>query len=160
MLEVTISQQSKLYYMKLSLVENFNALSIPLPAQEWLLDFWDVIQGLDDWRDNDPVDPKEKEKVIYQVMVNMPSNPFFQKYASHLLPIMSNLVLKWIAANALEDNKEELHKAYMWRAAYYDLILEVVRLVHGYTEASNASAYVAKMYGESFDDYAKEFRNA
>ncbi len=74
--------------MNESLTIHFNNLKLPLVAQEWLLDFWDVIQGLDDWRDNDPVDNKEKEKVIYQIMVNMPSNPFFQKYASHLLPII------------------------------------------------------------------------
>ena len=146
--------------MKQELVTHFNNLSLPLSAQQWLLDFWDVLQGLDDWRDNDSVDSNEKEKVIYQVMVAMPSNLFFQQYANHLLPIMSNLVLKWIGANKLEDNKEELNKAYMWRAAYYDLILEVVYLVHGYKDAALASDYVAKMYGETFEDYVKEFKNA
>lgn len=146
--------------MKQELVTHFNNLSLPLSAQQWLLDFWDVIQGLDDWRDNDSVDASEKEKVIYQVMVAMPSNIFFQQHANHLLPIMSNLVLKWIGANKLEDNKEELNKAYMWRAAYYDLILEVVYLVHGYKDAALASNYVAKMYGETFEDYVKEFKNA
>ena len=146
--------------MKQELVTHFNNLSLPLSAQQWLLDFWDVIQGLDDWRDNDSVDSNEKEKVIYQVMVAMPSNLFFQQYANHLLPIMSNLVLKWIGANKLEDNKEELNKAYMWRAAYYDLILEVVYLVHGYKDAALASDYVAKMYGETFENYVKEFKNA
>jgi hypothetical protein len=146
--------------MKQELVTHFNNLSLPLSAQQWLLDFWDVLQGLDDWRDNDSVDSNEKEKVIYQVMVAMPSNLFFQQYANHLLPIMSNLVLKWIGANKLEDNKEELSKAYMWRAAYYDLILEVVYLVHGYKDAALASDYVAKMYGETFEDYVKEFKNA
>jgi hypothetical protein len=146
--------------MKQELLVHFKNLELPVDAQLWLTDFWDVIQGLDDWRDNDPVDPTEKEKVIYQVMVAMPMNPFFQRNASNLLPIMSNLVLKWIAANRLEDNKEELSKAYMWRAAYYDLILEVVRLVHGYVDAANVADYVAKMYGESFEDYVKEFQNA
>ena len=48
----------------------------------------------------------------------------------------------------------------MWRAAYYDLILEVVYLVHGYKDAALASDYVAKMYGETFEDYVKEFKNA
>jgi hypothetical protein len=139
---------------------HFNNLKLPADAQVWLYDFWDVIQGLDDWRDNDEVAADEKEKVIYQVMVAMPMNPFFQRHANSLLPIMSNLVLKWIAANRLEDNKEEFSKAYMWRAAYYDLVLEVVRLVHGYVDASIASVYVAKMYGESFEDYVKEFKNA
>jgi hypothetical protein len=35
-----------------------------------------------------------------------------------------------------------------------------VRLVHGYVDAANVSDYVAKMYGESFEDYVKEFQNA
>jgi hypothetical protein len=135
-------------------------LNLPPTAQRWLLDFFDVIQGLDDWRDNDPVEPKQKEKVIYQVMVELPQNLFFQTHSHNLLPLVSILILKWIGANNLEDNREQLHKAYMWRAAYYDLILEVVRLVHGFDEAANAAEYVAKLYGETYEDYVKEFENA
>jgi hypothetical protein len=135
-------------------------LNLPPATQRWLLDFFDVIQGLDDWRDNDPVEPKQKEKVIYQVMVELPQNHFFQTHSHNLLPLVSILILKWIGANNLEDNREQLHKAYMWRAAYYDLILEVVRLVHGFDEAANAAEYVAKLYGETYEDYVKEFENA
>jgi hypothetical protein len=135
-------------------------LNLPLAAQKWLIDFFWVIQGLDDWRDNDPVDPKQKEKVIYQVMVELPQNHFFQTNSHNLLPLVSILVLKWIGANKLEDNREQLHKAYMWRAAYYDLILEVVRLVHGFDGAASAAEYVAKLYGETYEDYVKEFENA
>jgi hypothetical protein len=135
-------------------------LNLPPTAQRWLLDFFNVIQGLDDWRDNDPVEPRQKEKVIYQVMVELPQNHFFQTYSHNLLPLVSILVLKWIGANKLEDNREQLHKAYMWRAAYYDLILEVVRLVHGFDDAANAAEYVAKLYGETYEDYVKEFENA
>jgi hypothetical protein len=135
-------------------------LNLPLTAQKWLIDFFWVIQGLDDWRDNDPVEPKQKEKVIYQVMVELPQNHFFQSHSHNLLPLVSILVLKWIGANKLEDNREQLHKAYMWRAAYYDLILEVVRLVHGFDGAASAAEYVAKLYGETYEDYVKEFENA
>jgi hypothetical protein len=135
-------------------------LNLPEPTVRWLLDFWSVIQGLDDWRDNDEVNPQEKEAVIYKVMFLLPNNPFFQYHSKELLPIVSNLVLRWIGANRLEDNREDLHKAYMWRAAYYDLILEVVRLVHGFEAAANASNFVAKLYGETFEDYVKEFQNA
>ena len=135
-------------------------LNLPLAAQRWLIDFFWVIQGLDDWRDNDEVIPQEKEAVIYKVMFLLPNNPFFQYHSKELLPIVSNLVLRWIGANRLEDNREDLHKAYMWRAAYYDLILEVVRLVHGFEAAANASDFVAKLYGETFEDYVKEFQNA
>ena len=136
------------------------SLNLPEPTVRWLLDFWSVIQGLDDWRDNDEVSPQEKEAVIYKVMFLLPNNPFFQYHSKELLPIVSNLVLRWIGANRLEDNREDLHKAYMWRAAYYDLILEVVRLVHGFEAAANASDFVAKLYGETFEDYVKEFQNA
>jgi hypothetical protein len=135
-------------------------LNLPPAAQRWLLDFFNVIQGLDDWRDNDPVEPRQKEKVIYQVMVELPQNPFFQTHSYNLLPLVSILILKWIGANNLEDNREQLHKAYMWRAAYYDLILEVVRLVHGFDDAANAAEYVAKLYGETYEEYVKEFENA
>ena len=135
-------------------------LNLPEPTVRWLLDFWSVIQGLDDWRDNGEVSPQEKEAVIYKVMFLLPNNPFFQYHSKELLPIVSNLVLRWIGANRLEDNREDLHKAYMWRAAYYDLILEVVRLVHGFEAAANASDFVAKLYGETFEDYVKEFQNA
>lgn len=140
--------------------EHFAPLNLPEPTVRWLLDFWDVIQGLDDWRDNDEVSPQEKEAVIYKVMFLLPNNPFFQYHSKELLPIISNLILKWIGANRLEDNREDLQKAYMWRAAYYDLILEVVRLVHGFEAAANASDYVAKLYGETFEDYVREFQNA
>ena len=140
--------------------EHFAPLNLPEPTVRWLLDFWDVIQGLDDWRDNDEISPQEKEAVIYKVMFLLPNNPFFQYHSKELLPIISNLVLRCIGANKLEDNREHLQKAYMWRAAYYDLILEVVRLVHGFEAAANASDFVAKLYGETFEDYVKEFQNA
>jgi hypothetical protein len=35
-----------------------------------------------------------------------------------------------------------------------------VRLVHGFDEAANAAEYVAKLYGETYEDYVKEFNNA
>lgn len=135
-------------------------LNLPPEAKEWLLDTWDVIQALDDWRDGDPVSNEDKEKTIYQVMVNMPANQFFRAYSHCLLPIMSTAVLKWIGANKLEESKEELGKAYMWRAAYYDLVLETVRLVHGYIAAAKSADYIARMYGENFDEYVKEFEDA
>lgn len=140
--------------------EHFASLNLPEATVRWLLDFWDVIQGLDDWRDNQEITAQEKEAVIYKVMFLLPNNVFFQYHLKELLPLVSNLVLKWIGANRLEDNREHLHKAYMWRAAYYDLVLEVVRLVHGYEAATNASDFVAKLYGETFEDYVKEFQNA
>lgn len=136
-------------------------LNLPLEAEGWLLDMWESFQGLDDWRDNDHNDGKDIERVIYLTLVRMPSNPFFQAHANRLLPVLSNVVLKWTASNVMEDEKQEeqLPKAFMWRAGFYDLILEVVNVVHGFDFAQVAAPYVMAMYGETYEEYKKEFIN-
>lgn len=146
--------------MKDELSQHFTNLQLPAVAQSWLLNVWDAIQGLDDWYDNDQVSPEDKEKAIYTILVDLPNNPFYIEYRTWLTPLMSSLVLKWCGANKMENDKEPNAVSYVWRAAYYDLILMVVNIVHGFDVASKASAYVAKMYGEPLEDYLKEFNHA
>jgi hypothetical protein len=50
--------------------------------------------------------------------------------------------------------------SYAWRASYYDVVLHVIGLVHGRHVAMQSAHLVMKMYGESIDDYMKEFGNA
>ena len=136
-------------------------LSLSREAEQWLLDMWEAFQGLDDWRDGDQNENKDIERVIYLTLVQMPSNPFFQAHANRLLPVLSNVVLKWTAANVMEDAKheEQLPKAYMWRAGFYDLILEVVNVSHGFNFAQSAAPYILALYGETYEEYKKEFIN-
>jgi hypothetical protein len=139
---------------------HFNKLQLPEYAQTWLIDLWDIIQGLDDWYDGDEVTPQSKEETIYKALVLFPSNPFYLQCASQLAPIMSNMVLKWSAANKKEMDGTADAKSFAWRASYYDVILEVVRIVHGPWKALEISDYVANMYGEDYTEYLKEFQNA
>lgn len=145
-----------------SVEKALSTLALPKDALEWLVDFYEVIQGLDDWKDNDPVDDNQKQAVIYMALVNLPANRFFRLYADRLLPIVSNLVLKWCAANHFEEHKEteQLPKCYMWRAGFYDLVLETVACVYGYRTAIEAAPIALSLYGESLDKYLKEFNNA
>tara|TARA_R110000796_G_scaffold151125_1_gene267680 strand:- start:292 stop:729 length:438 start_codon:yes stop_codon:yes gene_type:complete len=140
-----------------SLKVHFDNLALPPEAQDWLLALYDSLQALDDWYDGDFVDQRQKELQIYNILVILPSNPFYQRFVTYLTPLVSNLVLKWVGANALEYNKEEFEKAFMWRAAFYDVVLEVVRITHGAEKAMLVADYVAKMYGEKYEDYKKEF---
>jgi hypothetical protein len=137
-------------------------LELPKDAHKWLIDFFETLQGLDDWYDNDYIPHYEKLKVIHNCLVVLSSNPFFLANHTRLHPLINNLILKWSGANVIEQamEEEELPKAYMWRAGFYDLVLEVVSIVHGFEIASCMSSQVLKMYGESFDSYKKEFTNA
>lgn len=137
-------------------------LRLPNEAQAWLATIWETFQGLDDWYDGDELPKREIEKVIYQVLVIAPSNPFFQAYSNRLLPVLSAVVLKWCGANVIESEqvKEQYHKAYVWRAGFYDLVLEVTAICNGFDFAQTASPYILCMYGETYENYIKEFENA
>ena len=137
-------------------------LNLHPEAVKWLSTMWEVFQGLDDWRDNDPLPKQEIEQVIYQVLVECPQNQFFQANANRLLPILSTAVLKWIGANVVEDEKveEALSKAFVWRAGFYDLVVETTNICNGFEFAQKASPYIMCMYGETFENYVKEFNNA
>lgn len=132
-------------------------LQLPDDAIKYLDDFYHVIQAWDDFVDGDAMPRDEIDRAIYASLVEIPSNPFFRSNASILLPIHSNLVLKWKGADTAEQSGTSLHQAYMWRAGFYDLILQVVSIVHGPKLAMECAHVVMELYAESFEDYAKEF---
>jgi hypothetical protein len=143
------------------MLDRLQPLVLPPQAVQWLIDLNQSAQGLDDWYDDDQIPQYEKLKVIHLCLVGLSSNVFFLQHHQRLLPLLNSFVLKWAAANDIEDKKIEEHipKAYMWRAGFYDIVLEVVSIVHGFDVASNLSSYVLKMYGEPYGEYSKEFLN-
>jgi hypothetical protein len=48
----------------------------------------------------------------------------------------------------------------MWRAGYYDLVLLVIQICHGYEKALLAAPSVMSLYGETLADYLGEFEHA
>lgn len=142
------------------LKEHFQtALALPPDAVQWLLDLWRVIQMLDDVMDSDPVERQELNSTIFLALVGLPANPFFQSYSANLLPVLATSILKWQASDTAERDKKADAKSFVWRAAYYDVVMLVVLLCHGVEKATCASSYVMAMYGETLDDYLKEFPN-
>lgn len=146
--------------MKDQLSIHFTNLELPLVVQQWLLDVWDSLQALDDWYDGDDVDAADKQVAIYKILVSMPSNPFYIENYHTLAPVMSTLVLKWCGSNQMEEASEANAVSYVWRAGYYDLVLMVVNIVHGFEATSGVASYVANMYGETLDNYLEEFNHA
>jgi len=129
---------------------------------QWLALLWDAIQGLDDWRDGDPVAPAGCERVIHVVLHDLPASPFFRRHAEYLLPHLSTMVLKWRAANAIELDRDASHypHAFMWRAGFYDVVLMCLALCIGPDAAGLRARDVAAIYGETLDEFTKETNHA
>ena len=141
------------------LEEHFtNTLDLPPAAVDWLLDLWQVIQVFDDAHDGDPVG--DVMPALWASLVSMPSNPFYVANAAVLQGAVANAILKWHAANEAEDAGEADERSFVWRAAYYDVVLLVVLLCYGQTEALRLAPVVMLMYGEPFAAYREEFPNA
>jgi hypothetical protein len=141
------------------LEEHFtNTLDLPSAAVDWLLDLWQVIQVFDDAHDGDPVG--DVMPALWASLVSMPSNPFYVANAAVLQGAVANAILKWHAANEAEDAGEADERSFVWRAAYYDVVLLVVLLCYGQTEALRLAPVVMLMYGEPFAAYREEFPNA
>jgi hypothetical protein len=69
-------------------------------------------------------------------------------------------ILKWQASDTVERSGNADAKSYVWRAGYYDIVLAVVQLCHGPVFAAQNAHIVLGLYGETYDDYMKEFKNA
>lgn len=143
-----------------ALRQHFRSLMLPPAAEEWLLMLWQAIQVFDDCADGDPVQRPDLNATIWNTLVAMPKSPFFQQHAHDLLSALSTAILKWQASDTAERAGDASAKSYMWRAGYYDVILLVVHLVHGPVAATSVAHKVMDLYGESLDDYLKEFSNA
>ena len=136
------------------------AFSLPPAAVEWLISVYDSIQVFDDVADGDPVERSDLDATIWNTLVGMPSNQFFLQNASALIPALGTMILKWQASDKAEREGKADAKSFVWRAGYYDLVLLAVHLCHGVHAAHQSANHVMALYGESFEEYMKEFQNA
>jgi hypothetical protein len=135
---------------------------LPLPAIDWLADLYVVIQRIDDIADEGEIPRNELNELLWKSLVSLPANPFFQAHAHSLMPLVQSMILKWQASDFVERNdlKDQLPKAYMWRASFFDVVLQVLYLVHGEQVATAEGWKVMAMYSEKLNDYLVEFQNA
>ena len=133
------------------------ALQLPDMAVDWLMDLWDTIQVFDDIVDGDEVSRQDMLEIVVKSLVTMPTNPFYAANVSVLQPIIATAILKWKAADDVELAGEADEKSFVWRASYYDVILTVVLLCHGWDVAMEKAASIMRLYGEDYTSYKEEF---
>jgi len=135
-------------------------LFLPPDAVKWLLDLFHAFQIFDDFADDDPVSRADLNALIWNTLVGMQQNPFYMQNSFRLLPVVSINILKWQASDTVERAGNADAKSYNWRAGYYDIVLAVVQIYHGPDFAAQNAHIVLGLYGETYDDYIKEFKNA
>jgi hypothetical protein len=135
-------------------------LALPAPAIDWLLMLFDAIQVFDDVADGDPVEREDLNAVIWNTLVGMNQNTFWIANSHSLASIVATMILKWQASDQAERDGKADAKSFVWRAGYYDVVLMTVALCHGTQQATEKAQQVMQLYGETFEDYLKEFDHA
>ena len=135
-------------------------LALPAPAIDWLLMLFEAIQVFDDVADGDPVEREDLNAVIWNTLVGMNQNTFWIANSQSLTPVVATMILKWQASDQAERDGKADAKSFVWRAGYYDVVLMTVALCDGTQQATEKAQQVMELYGETFEDYMKEFDHA
>jgi len=156
--EVLMTQEgSPKYWLRRNFTET---LSLSDEASDWLIALWEVIQLFDDIADGDSIDRDDLDAAIWNALVGMPANGFYQRNAHVLIPLMSVAVCKWKASDVVEREGNACATSFVWRAGFYDLVLASVQIEHGAQAAMDIGHVVLKLYGETLEEYMKEMDNA
>ena len=142
------------------LATHFQQLGLPEDASMWLLDMWHVIQTFDDIADGDPVTRRDLDLTIWKALIAMPTNTFYRRFAAELQPVVATAFFKWKASDDAERGGRADARSFVWRSAYYDLVLLVILLCHGPVAAIEKAESVMALYGEDYAKYREEFSNA
>ena len=142
-----------------NLKDHFAYLNFPKDAIEWLLEAYNSIQVLDDVKDKDydKITDESFDSMVWFLLVGCPINPFYVQHKHILVPVIANALMKWNAANAVEKKGLPSEVSFVWRAAYYDLVLCVATICHGRVNAGIMAPSIMGIYSESFEKYKQEF---
>ncbi|MBT3473241.1 MAG: hypothetical protein HOD58_17130 [Gammaproteobacteria bacterium] len=117
-------------------------------------------QVLDDLYDQDHEVPKEKiVKTFWEVLVEIPSNPFYLRNIATLTPLLQGMMLDWIDSCTLErsGSEHEQNVAFVLRDSVSALAIHCAYLVNGYDWMVDVSPDIRRLiFNESVEEYRKE----
>ena len=135
-------------------------------AVQWLIDFGQVCEVVDDLIDRDkPVADSAISGLLFATLVEMPNNLFFQANRAVLSGIVVTGINAWLDANTMERTQyaattkyaemEELIRAFSLRGWYVEIISAILYITRGPTVMREISLEVRAFFNsESFVDYA------
>ena len=136
-----------------------DGFELPHDAAQFVIMIFHFSQFFDDVADGDEIKREDLDMNIFNCFVGMNSNPFFVTYRMQLLPILDLIIIKWQGSDIAERTGRANEKSFMWRAGFYDLLMSVVSLCHGYKKANSMAVDVMNFYAETIEEYKEEFNN-
>jgi len=127
-------------------------------AVSMCMQLWDVIQVWDDLTDGDPVSKEDIHAAFITSLIELPKNPFYAAFANELRPLLMSSILQWRVANEFEKGAEDndLNKAYMLRANFYNVVHYCAYIIYGADGAENVGPSILRLYGETLSEFKEE----
>jgi hypothetical protein len=123
----------------------------------------DLVHIWDDLIDKDkPVSDADINKAFLIALVYMPSNPFYQKIQSHILPMWVTAASAFEVANKFERDRDEhgLEIAHNLRYAAGHVVAYMSIMCVGYNKAKEFLPVIWKtIVNDRFEEYRKEHLN-
>jgi hypothetical protein len=142
------------------LFENLvNYFELPEDAARFVIMIEQFSQFFDDVADGDEIKRADLDLNLFNCFVGLNTNTFFLNNRFKLLPVMELIILKWQGSDILERDGKADEKTFVWRAAFYDLLMAVMGICHGHSYAIKRAPCVINFYAEKMEDYRKEFPN-
>lgn len=128
-------------------------------ARDFAFDLIYVANIWDDLIDRDhEVTPADINTAFAVALVGMPRNPFFQRFASDLLPVMSLGITNFLIANQFERGSyEDRVKAHGLRYSAADTFTHMATLIGGMSWAEEVGPELRRRAAkEKLNDYLQE----
>jgi hypothetical protein len=129
-------------------------------AVRFIVDFADTCELFDDLIDKDkPISDAHVVRVLFNVLTEIPLNPFFDSFKAQLVPIIITGINAWLDSNVLErgsDNDKVF--AYVLRDWYMEFISYVVYLTRGREYMRSVSLDIRSFFThhETLDQYREK----
>jgi len=146
---------------KENLVKNLSYfLKGNIDAMRLIIDIFDLIHIWDDLVDKDKERSNDEINNAFRIaLIDIPLNPFYQRYQGHLIPLIMNCILQWEDANEMEKmGDSDKHQAFMLRASVIQLISYCAFLIGGMEWSRQVGTNIRKMYIEQLDKFMEEMK--
>lgn len=130
-------------------------------AIEFLLHISRAAEFFDDLIDRDkPYTDGDAITVLFNLTVDLPQNPFFDRFKSDLVPIMSTALNAWVDSIHMERSGEDTGRniAYVLRFWCIELVMAVVGILRGREYLQSVSMDIRKFFTfyETLEEYKEK----
>jgi hypothetical protein len=130
-------------------------------ALEFLITFGDICEVWDDLIDQDkPILPEDIHRAFWSLLIELPLNPFFDKFKANIIPVLITGVNAWMDSNELEKgNDNDKIFAYVLRDWYMELVSFIIYLTRGKDYLRMVSIDIRRFFTdhETFEKYLERF---